>query len=134
MGKKLLGNKKALIAILIVLLLIVIGVVGVLVSRNSQDSDGKKPIIGNEQEDEEHTQSEGGLQIQEDNEEVVEDSSDASGTWENDAAGTVSGDTQSGNDGQTGAGDEADSGKNEDEEEQDDEDTLIDDIIWGDIF
>ena len=136
-----------MIAILIVILLIVIGVLAVFLNKKSQHSDSKNPIVGNEQEDEDKQQSGDGLQIQEDNEKIEEDSSDASGSWEDDATGEISGeasvnegtsdgqdDNQGGNAGQEGIENETGPGEDKDEEEKDDEDTLIDDKVWGDIF
>lgn len=90
--KNLLGNRKAMLAIMLVILLIIIGLVAVFLSKKSQNSDRKNSVVGNEQDDEEKQQSGGGLQIQEDNDQVEEDFSDASGSWADETTGEMSGD------------------------------------------
>lgn len=156
MGKKLYGNKKILIGLIALLLIIVGIVVAVLLNKDSADSEKDKPVIGTEQNNNEE-----GLQIQEDNGEVTEDSSDASGSWEDGPTDETSennatdnstsegnetiqdsygnqGEDEGGNEGgdETGseAGNETENDANGEEEEEKDEDTLIDDKIWGNIF
>lgn len=120
-------GKKTIISILVGIFVIVFGVVAVTLWKNSQDSDKKNPVIENTQDDDEQ-QSEGGLQIQEDDEEAEVDSSDASGSWEDDENELPSGENTPSNN------TPGDSESDEDEEGKDDENTLIDDVIWGDIF
>ena len=139
MINRLFKNKKVLLIVLVIALVIVGIVVAMLFSKDSKKTDGKKPNAGIEQNADDEEYNGEGLQIQEDDDGVTEDRSDASGSWEDDTSNDNS-DSQSGNESESGdkVEEETDDGNednsNHGEEENSDEDTLIDDKIWGDIF
>lgn len=139
MTKRLLKNKKVLIIVLAIALVIFGIVVAMLFSKDSRKADEKKPNVGIEQNADDEEYAGEGLQIQEEDDGMSEDRSDASGSWEDDTSNDNS-DSQSGNESESGekVEEEADDGNednsNHGEEENPNEDTLIDDKVWGDIF
>lgn len=136
MGKKLFG-RKIIIAGLTMILVIVGIILVMLLNKDTKNPELKNPGVETEQNAESDKNGEDGLQIQEDGNEVAEDSSDASGSWEDDATDGASVGQDNNKDGSKGE-DAAvpDNGNGNDDEgkQEEDENTLIDDKIWGDIF
>lgn len=136
MGKKLFG-RKIIIAGLTMILVIVGIILVMLLNKDTKNPELKNPGVETEQNAESDKNGEDGLQIQEDGDEVAEDSSDASGSWEDDATDGASVGQDNNKDGSKGE-DAAvpDNGNGNDDEgkQEEDENTLIDDKIWGDIF
>ena len=136
MGKKLFG-RKIIIAGLTMILVIVGIILVMLLNKDTKNPEMKNPGVETEQNAESDKNGEDGLQIQEDGDEVAEDSSDASGSWEDDSTDGASVGQDNNKDGSKGE-DAAvpDNGNGNDDEgkQEEDENTLIDDKIWGDIF
>lgn len=136
MGKKLFG-RKIIIAGLTMILVIVGIILVMLLNKDTKNPELKNPGVETEQNAESDKNGEDGLQIQEDGDEVAEDSSDASGSWEDDSTDGASVGQDNNKDGSKGE-DAAvpDNGNGNDDEgkQEEDENTLIDDKIWGDIF
>ena len=136
MGKKLFGRK--IIIAGLTMLLVIVGIILVMsLNTDTKNPELKNPGVETEQNAESDKNGEDGLQIQEDGDEVAEDSSDASGSWEDDSTDGASVGQDNNKDGSKGE-DAAvpDNGNGNDDEgkQEEDENTLIDDKIWGDIF
>lgn len=138
MLNKLLSNKKIVFITIALLLAVCVGVV-IIMTSGSKETGGKDTNIKTEQskgevdsqDDKKGTDSSdnddgAGLQVLEPSEAIPENSSDASGSWDN----TSDSGTQSGNTNKT----DNESDKKDDEESAEDEDILEDDITWGDIY
>ena len=120
------------------MILVIVGIILVmLLNKDTKNPELKNPGVETEQNAESDKNGEDGLQIQEDGDEVAEDSSDASGSWEDDSTDGASVGQDNNKDGSKGE-DAAvpDNGNGNDDEgkQEEDENTLIDDKIWGDIF
>lgn len=152
--KKLLTNQKIMIVALAVLLALIVGIV-ILVTPNSKDTGGKDTNSKTEQskddadsqDDKKKTDASSGeddggndgsrLEVLEPDEVAPENSSDASGSWED----TSHSNSQTGNTNTTDKTDQTeDNNPNETDKEDDgdepekDENILKDDINWGDIY
>ena len=151
MLRKLLTNKKIVIITLSVLLFVIVGIV-IFVTTNSIET-GKNDTNPKEEQMMENTDTKGDktdtddkedsqgngssqLEILEPDEVVPENSSDASGSWDN----TSDSNTQSGNSNTTNKTEQTENKdpneKKEDdgEDQEKDEGILEDDITWGNIY
>ena len=134
MLNKLLANKKVVITIVAILLAICVGAV-IMVSFHSKETDGKKP--GTETEQGREDTDDSGLEVLKPDEVDPENSSDASGSWENEPnSGTQTDSSNTGNEtDKVPSNDNVENNQeNKDEEQEKEEDILEDDILWGDIY
>lgn len=117
MLKKIVKDKKVLIAVIILLLLVIGIVIGILVKQNSDESGKKEPEKSVEIE-----YNAPSLEVDEDDG-TKEDSVDVPGTWD---------DTSTTDDADDNTDDSIDD--NQDDDASDGEDIIIDDKDWGKIF
>lgn len=145
--KELLTNKKIIIVAFVIVLALIVGGV-ILVTMDSKETGNKDKDIKTEQSkgevdsqgekkdtdanDNENGNS--GLQVIEPDNVIPENSSDASGSWDNMSdSGTQSGNTNTNNNTNKTDNQNQNSNSN-DSDKEDDEDILEDDIIWSNIY
>lgn len=135
MLNRLLSNKKFVAAIIVVLLIVVGIVIVVLVQPASrkngkQDSDIKTESGQSEDDAESDEKTDGeGLQIKDEIDGTV-DSVDASGSWDEPKNDT----TQNEGNQNSGNGNQNENNNNNNAEEGSDEEILVDDKEWGEIY
>lgn len=141
MLNQLITNKKIITVVLALILALVVGI-AILVTPNTEETGVDNPSTKTEQgkeetdfkDDKEDDSSE--LELLEPDEIAVEDSSDASGSWEKESGS----DTQTGTSETTDDTDKTEDNtpeedkKDEGDNPEKDQNILKDDISWGDIY
>ena len=133
MLSKFLKNKKVVIIAIVIFLAVCLGVI-ILSKISSEDASNKNTGVTIEQK-EDNESDDSSLDVLEADEELSEDTSEASGDWNDSGESDTLENNQPNKTDKKEQPNDKDSNENKnDEESKKDEDVLKDDITWGDIY